>query len=122
MPKQQYIAGTAAKRLIARRTGLRLQPQAVVPVYCNVLEQEFYAEVPAIVGAEPGPAIGIRRQAVMDMHRLQTVATAESGQNMQEDDRIAATREADTEALARRRSGREKSRDPLREAIWGTVP
>jgi hypothetical protein len=58
----------------------------------------------------------------MDMHRLQTVAKAESGQNMQEDDRIAATRQADTETLAGRRPGREKSRDPLREAIWGTVP
>ena len=53
----------------------------------------------------------------MDMHRLQTVAKAESGQDMQEDDRIATTREADAEALAGRRPGREKSRDLLRETI-----
>jgi len=87
-----------------------------------MLECETDPEAPAIIGAEFRPAIGIRRQAMMDMHRLQTVAKAESGQNMQQDDRIATTRQANAEALSGRYPGREKSRDPLRETIWGTVP
>jgi hypothetical protein len=58
----------------------------------------------------------------MDMHRLQAVTEAKTGEYMQENDRIAATRQADTEALAGRRPGREKGGDPIRELIWGTVP
>jgi hypothetical protein len=58
----------------------------------------------------------------MDMHNLQAVAAAEASQNMQQNHRIAPSRQADAEAVVRRRPGRDKRRDPIREAIWGTVP
>jgi hypothetical protein len=58
----------------------------------------------------------------MDMHDQQAVAEAEAGKNMQQNDRIAAARQTNAEALVGRRPGRDKRRDPIREAIWGTVP
>jgi hypothetical protein len=87
-----------------------------------MLEHETAGKAPAIIGAEFRPTIGIRRQAMMDMNRLKTVAKTESGQNMQEDDRIASSRQPDTAALAGRRPGRQKSCDPIRETIWEAVP
>ena len=122
MPEQQHIVSSMGKDLVARHSCRSLEAQAAVSVDSDMLEHETDGKAPAIIGAEFRPTIGIRGQAVMDMHRLKTVAKTESGQNMQENDRIAASRQPDTEALAGCRPGRENRRNPLREATWGTVP
>ena len=58
----------------------------------------------------------------MDVHRLQSIAKAEARQYMQEDNRIAPSRQADAKAFRWRRPRSDERRDPLRKTILGTVP
>jgi hypothetical protein len=52
---------------------------------------------------------------MMDMHGREAAGKAEPAQEMQQDNRIAASREADTEAFGWRQAGGEKSADPRRQ-------
>ena len=52
---------------------------------------------------------------MMDMDGVEPAGTAQPGQQMQQDDRVATAGEADRQALVRRQAGGEKGADPLRE-------
>ena len=120
--EQQHVVGAARKYLIACRTRGRFKTKAAVAVDGDLLVSQRDTEAPAIVGAETGPVIGIRRQAMMNVYRLQALAQVELGQDMQEDDRVAATRKADCEPPVSCCAGREKGGDPIGNLIWKLVP
>ena len=122
MSKQQQVASQPREDAIAHRPGSCLEPKITPAVDVNALDQEFDTQTSAKVSAEIGPAIGIRRQAVMDVHGPQMPTRIKCSKNMQEDDRITTARESYANVLARRRAGCKKRGNPGREATLQAVP
>ena len=122
MSEQEQFAGRTGKHPVTRLACRRFEPETTVAVDFDTFDEQFDAEITAIVGAESGPAIGIRRQAVMNVNGAQIPARTKNSENMQEDDRIATARESYAKVLARRRAGCEKCGNPGRKATLQAVP
>lgn len=96
-------------------TGGSLKPLPAPHINFDMRDRQRHTTAGAVGDTEFNPCIRIGRQAMMDMHGRETTAKAEPTQEMQQDNRIATARKADTQTIGRCQAGRKKSTDPRRQ-------